>query len=235
MHNIIYEKLNWDSENFGFIVARADIYPQKIDITALEISGRHNNVKLIYIFSPKRVDEELCHSNLKLVDTKLIYSKSIEQKSCDSSNIEVYGDREPSAELIELAYESGKYSRFKCDSNFAPEIFKNMYHKWISDSVDGLLADEVLVYRTDGAIVGFVAYKTTLPDVCNITLIAVNPKYSNRGVGSELVAHLEAKMHNYGIKTITTATQQDNIEACAFYSKIGMEIIDKTYIYHLWL
>lgn len=68
----------------------------------------------------------------------------------DQTNL--YTSHEVSDDLLQLAYESGKYSRFKLDKNLTPKVFTDMYKLWIENSVNGQMADRIYVVEQDNKI-----------------------------------------------------------------------------------
>ncbi len=87
----------------------------------------------------------------------------------------VFKTKEYISQLNELAFESGKHSRFLKDRFFGVDKFKELYQKWVENSLNGKFANDVLIYKSDDEIKGFVTYKIK-NGFAQIGLIAVSPK-----------------------------------------------------------
>ena len=125
-----------------------------------EISG--DQFDLIYLntlqdFQVKLINfsETYSENQLCLVKNKL---KSSHINVPNISPVSILNDSEINV-LYELAFESGKYSRFKLDKNFSEIDFRKLYKKWVDNSLNLEIADEVLVYKISDIIQGFITYK----------------------------------------------------------------------------
>jgi dTDP-4-amino-4,6-dideoxy-D-galactose acyltransferase len=135
--------------------------------------------------------------------------------------------------LIDLAFESGLYSRYKIDTNFKNGEFEKLYIEWITASVNKKIANEVLVYKDSSELIGLVTLNV-MEMLGQIGLIAVSKKHRGKGIGKKLI---EASHHWYRTKGIFKAkvvTQGINIQACKLYEQSGYHISEIKYIYHFW-
>ncbi len=237
-----FEILNWDSAFFGFKVAKI-LNPI---LTPDELTGileelRAGNVSLVYWPSEdeaekSRVAAEKCGGFL--VDRKRTYvtnlSENLNTPSLLFREVEFYGRNQVSADLQNLAIASGVFSRFNVDSHFPRELFRRLYHLWIEKSVQGVDAQRVLVYRSGGRIVGMATVGPQF-DRASIGLIAVDPEFSGRGIGTALVyaAKSWAFQNHFSISQVIT--QAANEAACALYKKCGYNVEKKADFYHFWL
>jgi dTDP-4-amino-4,6-dideoxy-D-galactose acyltransferase len=225
------EKLSWDSDFFGYPVGQIEILkPDRYNVsTAIQDSKKFT---LVYVISPERIDFEV--PELKLVDIKTRLSKRIKNKpNCSFYNISEYGGEED-GQLKKLALESGAFSRFKVDSNFVHNEFEKLYLKWISDSINKIIADKIIVYKEPGSVcIGFVTLKFKI-HFSEIGLIAVDEKSRGKGIAKSLLTFTDGLTINAGCDRIEVVTQLENLPAMKLYEKAGFEIISKKYIYHLW-
>jgi ribosomal protein S18 acetylase RimI-like enzyme len=123
---------------------------------------------------------------------------------------------------------SGHDSRFLKDSFFGEDAFKNLYKRWIDNSIreEGI---NVLVYIENNRILGFVTYSKKETD-SSIGLFAVDPIAQGKGVGLKLIQAVES--HLGSNKYLVVPTQETNLNACKFYKKLGFKLEYKQYIYH---
>lgn len=228
------DRLQWDSDFFGLRIGRADVEAnKKWNMLQQEAGSLRVDYDLIYIFSEQELPFD--SNSIRLVDTKTIYAKAIDTSAIMPSTIERYQETLPNADLYRLALVSGVYSRFRLDDCFPAESYERMYRCWIERSVDGSMADVVLVHRTDNLIDGMITLKIE-DNVAHIGLVAVDEGAQGRGVGTMLIRAVEAYLkNNTTIRYLKVATQWENKPACRLYEKNGFVVEQKTNIYHYWL
>jgi dTDP-4-amino-4,6-dideoxy-D-galactose acyltransferase len=134
---IISEHLDWDSQFFGIEISK--IYVNNYDIDVIKNSVRSSidsGAKLIYLIIPAEIDKKMIYSS-HLIDDKVVYTKEIGNTGQFDNKISQYNATNVNEELYELAFESGKYSRFKLDKNLPSGSFEKLYSLWIERSVKG--------------------------------------------------------------------------------------------------
>lgn len=219
----------WDSEFFGFIVGRKTVAEDEdADYGALVEEARNTGVRLLYIFSEKPLE----NFPVKPADVKLIYSAEVDPSAAVLPQCEVLVRPEP--KVYELAYRSGRHSRFFTDPMIDAGKFREMYRIWVDNSFSGDMGDKVFVRRVDGEIAGFVTLSLH-SNSGSIGLIAVDEDFGRKGIGTALVKCCKRTLFDAGLLRLDVATQQANSEACAFYGKNGFVVSKTTYIYHLWI
>jgi len=231
------EYLKWDSDFFGFktglLIQNNDIeFEKQIE------EAKDDDYKLIYFFAndnsfiPETIIQKF---NGKLVDRKVIYEQYVSEGTVrDLGLTTIYDQQVVSNDLLQLAYESGQYSRFKLDDGFEPDVFIRMYKLWIENSVKGSLADKVYVVNEAEHVVGMVTLKTK-KDTMTIGLIAISPAYAGKGLGRQLINRTIQTALDLGLKRIEVSTQYDNKSACLFYKACGFSTKLITDIYHFWM
>ncbi len=190
---------------------------------------------LVYV---KTINEETLQVEgyeLSYQECKVVFSKKDLSKK-HTSNINIISAFQTNFnpnQLYKLAYESGKYSRFKLDRNFTKTDFINLYKRWIDNSLNKLFADEVLLYLNENIIIGFITY-SIYKTYAKIGLFAIDSQWQGQGVGSELINRVESELLEKKIKELRVSTQLKNKNACDFYLKNGYAIKNKTIIKHYW-
>ena len=121
--------LEWDSNFLGFRVG--SISQLNTEILEHELgNAKLEKYKLIYLFAEADCflsEDFLQKYNGKLVDRKVLYVHELsDQAIANHDQTNLYTSPEVSDDLLRFAYESGKYSRFKLDKNFTPEVFTNI-------------------------------------------------------------------------------------------------------------
>ena len=232
--------LKWDSNFFNRKIGKLT-YSKKDTEESLSLALRkatQEDYKLIYVFdeSTTKIDTSICSIfNERLVDTKIIFKKTIHAKTHPiSKHIKSYTSNKIRKELSDLAQLSGNFSRFKTDTHFSTIEFTSLYDEWIEKSVARKIADEVFVYEESNKIIGFISVSIA-NQIGSISLIAVDPKHQGKNIGSLLLAHLENYLISNNIKALLVATQKINELACGFYKKNGFIVLSSQDIYHFAL
>lgn len=222
------KKLHWDSEFFGLIVGEISLNEpfEKLNI--------EEHFDLIYVFSKDDIALHISEYENTFSETKVYFVKKID--NCEDNAAPIFSfdkTKMPIETLYELAYESGKNSRFLLDEKFEELSFKKLYKIWVDNSLNNMFADDVLVFLEADEIKGFVSYKIK-EKTLTIGLIAVDFKYQNKGIGAQLLKKMEQIAFEKGTMQIKIPTQLSNTQACAFYKKQGYSIEEQTYIKHFW-
>lgn len=229
--------LEWDSNFLGFKVGSISQLNTETLEQALEYA-KSEKYKLIYLFAAADCfvpTDFLQKYNGKLVDRKVLYVYGLSDQvitNYDQTNL--YTSPEVSDDLLQLAYESGKYSRFKLDKNLTPKVFTDMYKLWIENSVNGQMADRIYVVEQDNKITAMLTLKEK-SETLHIGLIATAVESQGRGFGKQLINRTRQTAFELGLKNIEVPTQYDNKQACRFYEACGFQVKSIINIYHFWL
>ena len=229
---IKYEYLAWDSVFFGYQTGKLII--DNFDECSLDAKIKNADVELLYIFDDtlsEEVDKMLISIVAVKYDCRMEYERTLADH-CDFSvdqNIEFYNGK-LTDELENLAYSSGKYSRFKKDKKLQP-FFEALYKRWILSDLED--ENRLLVVRNTDQIIGFLSFSIN-GKTANISLFSVNRNNTGKGLGTKLYQALECFLVKSGVTKVTVCTQQENTGACGFYEKLGFKLVEQQNIYHLW-
>lgn len=223
--------LKWDSDFFGYPVGRIDI-SGNTELPCVFIEEAHS-FKLVYFFA----DRELNVPGLDLVDKKVTLQHNIqlhpsfEAKSKDIRAFDL--SRDSYEDLVQLALQSGTYSRFFIDKNFVNAEYERLYKEWIRTLVYGDDSTIVLVHAEHNRLQGFIGMKIK-DGKAEIVLIAVSTAYRGRGIGKKLINQALGELKEKGVIEVRVVTQDRNIPALKLYQGSGFNISNITYIYHYW-
>lgn len=222
------KKLEWDSDFF-----KKRIGEILINEANPLISG--NDFDLIYVKSVENDIVEIENFKQTFFETKVVFAKKIAEKEQPTdTNIISFSNTNTNEEILyNLAFESGKFSRFNLDENFSLKEFHDLYKKWIDNSINKQFSDDILVYKEGQNTIGFVSYKVH-DGYATIGLIAINPNEQGKGIGKKLIIAVENQLKSIGISQLHIPTQLGNEVACGFYTKLGYKIIEKLIIKHYW-
>ncbi|MEI7595873.1 MAG: GNAT family N-acetyltransferase [Bacteroidota bacterium] len=224
--------LLWDSSFFGYAVGLIELDTiENIDYNYLKLISK--DYRLVYVFCK----EELADDRMTLIDEKVTFIKEVNTEyfplklnSCKfyNENLSCFD------QLLDLAYISGEYSRFRLDVNFVNDEFKNLYREWITKSVKKINAIETLLFCESGILKGFVTLKKKDDNTSEIGLISVCKDEQRKGVGGFLLGDVELLSSQLGFNRIQVATQRNNERAIRFYENNGYVISDIIKVYHIW-
>lgn len=237
-----YSHLEWESNFFGFNVARID----KIDIGDTGLTStlqelKSKNYCMVYWFVPSEYREIASiayrHGGF-LADEKVTYIKGL-VNSClikgPSLYVTVpYPYEEPDRALVNLAIQSGVYSRFRLDPSFPDALFEKLYTCWITRSVRKEIAWQVLVVQDASELLGFITVGTK-EKRGDIGLMAVASHARGRGIGELLMVDAEKCFVERGYAIVQVVTQRANNKACRLYESCGYQIDKIENIFHFWL
>jgi dTDP-4-amino-4,6-dideoxy-D-galactose acyltransferase len=234
----VIQPLSWDSEFLGFPVASLVVAGlSAASITAAIADARKAGYRLLYAVStPSAVEEAeaLCQGGAWLASQKMTYVISLSLPTT-LLNPAVTDAAIYTPQLESLALQSGEYSRFRLDKRFSPSVFKRLYSRWLHNSLSGLIARRVLVWRTlNCQEVGLL----TLGEKngrADIGLLAVDAAVRGQRIGQQLVAAAQIQALAWGYTSMQVVTQGSNSSACRFYEKCGFHLDSVEHVYHLWL
>ncbi len=221
--------LDWDSRFFN---KKIGVIERKAKI---EISSDLESFDLLYVKQIKDKHFEIKNFRQNYAETKVIFSKSISKNRMPLNNLifSIFDTKPNKVQIYKLAFESGKFSRFKIDNNFKQHEFEALYKTWVDNSFSKEFADAILVYKEKNIILGFITYKI-IDDKAIIGLLGVCDKHQGKGIGKALLVEVENELSKKQIKELRIPTQLQNKQACRFYKKLGYNIIEKTIVKHYW-
>jgi dTDP-4-amino-4,6-dideoxy-D-galactose acyltransferase len=240
--HIAIEFLKWDSDFFGFNIAKAVIDENGIgNIALLPADLKEKQVRVAYIVLNKWSEETnrlLLEAGAKFVDKKTTYSKTLDPGNKvevkESYPVVPYRPEFYSQDMVQLAYDSGHFSRFLVDEGFGRRNYEKLYLEWLKKSISKVLADEVWVAVDQDKPIGFITAKKDKDNSGQIGLIAVSSDYRGKKIGHGLMAKCEDWYFENGFQTARVVTQGQNLSACRFYESFGYAVEKVEYYYHLW-
>lgn len=236
------ELLPWDTEFFGFPIARLigksltpDEWPRIRDWC--DARGIHCLYgMLLPDFQSTRVVEAAAAN---LVDVKMTYAWSPTGKTPPPIVPRVRRAVEADLPALQRIAGESHRGRFHHDGRFPPEKCDELYRVWIRK---GLLErkDHVLIVEDDGAACGYCACGTK-PDpggstekIGVIEIVAVDERHRGRGIGGDLVDAALAWFVQQGMSSVHLVTQAQNLAAQRLYQRCGFVSIGCEFVYHKW-
>ena len=236
-----YKIVDWDTAFFGILVARID-YPNVTNQELLDILFhlKKKRVQLVYWPANKKLEEKniLKWFNINLVDKKTTFVKDFRNMTCEQvvhpALVKSYSPSMSTNDVVSLAIQSGKYSRFAVDPHIAREKFEALYRIWMHRSLNKEIAEEVLVIQYNGCVVGMITLGNK-HGRGEIGLLAVDRTYRRQKFAEKLIRAAQCWFIKNGYEFGQVITQEANIPACNLYKKCGYSIEKIEYYYHFWL
>ena len=235
MNAPLCDLLGWDSEFFGFPIARvranrlsAGDAPAILEWCAAE------HVRCLYLLA-SGTDLETARiaaeSGFRFVDVRVTL-ECIPMNSSAPSTLVRSARPEDARTLAAIARVSHTDSRFYWDGGFPRELCDRLYETWIEKSLAGD-ARRVLVAEHDGEAAGYITCDWS-GDTGRIGLIAVAKQVRGTGMGSALVQAALAVFHEAGVRRVTVVTQGRNVPAQRLYQRCGFVTSAVEIWYHAW-
>lgn len=231
-----FQVLDWDSNFFGFKVASikknflGGAEANKVFQRLLD-----EDVRLSYYFSDSPLEAEKISEefDVLLVDKKVPLIKTLNKKAVTHPRVSLYDKNTAEEDLIKLAIRAGEQSRFKVDPNIPEAKFEELFTVWMEKSVKKEMATDVLVYRDNSKIIGFITIQVKDGDPY-ASLMAVQSEYEGKGISFALMSSVENILTSRGYSHVLSSTQANNRKALLIYNRHGLELQDPVYVYHIW-
>lgn len=221
--------LIWDSDFFAKKIGEIIIEENPLEIDPDE------SFDLIVLKQPSDFTVRIKHFRETFKETKIIFSKNIIHKNInDFSDIADTDETLIQSDFLKnLAYESGKMSRFLLDPLFGEKKFRELYDIWITNSLNKKFAIKTFYIVHQFEAIGFVTLQKS-ENRGKIGLIATHPKHQGKGIGKKLLAYTENYCLENDLYELEIPTQLENKNACGFYKNMGYQIKNETIIKHFW-
>jgi len=229
--------ISWDSEFFGYKIAELsrDIPPDLVG-EALSFLTQ-NEYRLVYFnIQPDNapLNGAAINSGGILADQKVTFRKELANRYSTNEHVIVSDSELLAPELLDIVLQTGIHSRFKTDPVFGIAKYEELYKLWIVKSLRKELADEVVLYKQDGVVIGYLTLQFRAGNG-HISLVGVDSLQQGKGIGNELLGKAVNLCLDKEYHTLDVATQAANIQACRFYENFGFTIAQTENIYHFWL
>lgn len=231
--------LEWDSELFGFRIARAFVAQSAAASVHIVEECARQNVRCLYFLAEAgdivtiRVLEQ---QGFGFADVRLTLTHGFPGAG---QALEIPGIRRAHAEDLPalecIARASHHDTRFYADPRFPRDRCDALYAIWIAKSCNEGLADVVFVAETAaGEVGGYITCSMIQPDRGQIGLLAVAPETRGTGAGRRLIHQALAWAQSRGATSVITVTQGRNVSAVRAYERCGFVAERMQLWYHRW-
>jgi dTDP-4-amino-4,6-dideoxy-D-galactose acyltransferase len=230
--------LEWDSSAFGFAVARIEVLDHPVSqLPVAHLGLRKDRVTLAYWETP--LGDPDCRRVADDCGGYLVNSRVLFETALGSAPAHHFFQilSEPNGIQLEalekLALASGWMSRFALDPNFPNQLFEKLYREWWANSLNGQIADAILVSGEGDVIDGMVTVSARAGRG-QIGLFGVDAAARGKGVGKKLLKDALDWFAINGCSTAAVVTQGENEAAMALYRSCGFTISRHDDVFHFW-
>ncbi|MCU0451990.1 MAG: GNAT family N-acetyltransferase [Bernardetiaceae bacterium] len=230
-----FEMLAWDSEFFGYPVARLH-YALETEADWTRACGwlTQQAVQLGYYTGPQPLPAHWAWpgGTARLVEERLVYHKTV-QAGPPPASVAVYPAAAPEPALVALALASGEHTRFNTDPQIGRAKFEALYTLLITNLASGQLGQTVLVARQADQLQGLITVGGR-EGRAEVGLLAVNPGQQRRGLGRQLLQAAENWAAGQKLPELRVTTQKANTAAGRLCEKAGFTLAGQEFAYHFW-
>lgn len=232
------QRLDWDSNFFGFAIGEVD--PTSLVPGRLAGEAQAGGYRCLYYrcaIGDARALQKAAEAAFAVVDVRVTLEMVVgtgpsgQRRLRPDVAVGMFTDTDAPA-LARIARQLSRYSRFAFDARFGPEQAERLYAEWLRVSWAGR-ADAFLVARLGGDPVGFATCRL-FPERARLELVAVDEVHAGRGVGTALLASAQDWLAANGARIVTVVTQGRNPAAITFYGRCGFRLSDIALVHHRW-
>lgn len=232
----VCESLPWDSGFFGFPVARTTrSRPDDEAVSAMLAWCEERCVRCLYHSADSDFlpgNAAVASAGFRLVDIRHEMEVAATARAADSCGRGVV--REASSrdwdDLVQLAREAFRDSRFTRDPGFPQDRVSDMYERWLTNALE---TGRVFVAAAGGTVRGFI---TCVPEGAGlrIGLLAVKEESRGSSYGRLLLRRAVELARQEDRPSIHVVTQGSNIPALRTYEAAGFQTTRVSLSYHRW-
>jgi dTDP-4-amino-4,6-dideoxy-D-galactose acyltransferase len=233
----ICEYLEWDSEFFGFRIAR--MTENRLDTDRLAQARAWcatHAIDCLYFLANSddpQTSNSIRQSGFQPVDIRVTLEQSLAPRTAvPTPAIRTFQPSDLPL-LCQIARASHHDSRFYYDPRFPRSRCDLLYEAWIERSVNGW-ADTVLVAAFGGLPAGYLSCHLADSGVGSIGLVAVSGEHRGKGLGRQLIDAALDYFQTRGMKRVTVVTQGRNIASQRLYQRCGFLTQSVQLWYHYW-
>lgn len=236
----VVERLEWDSNFFGFPIAR--LWPVRLTPALGDLAERRCaelGIRCLYFLcdSAHPASAALAEaSGFQLVDTRVTLALQFPVAPSRSHGASVPIRSALPADLPalrEIAGDAFGQSRFYADPHFTREAASRLYKVWIEKSCAGF-AEAVLVAEVGGQAAGFITCHLPSPGRGRIGLVGVEKSHAGHGLGQALVTRAIEWFGARGTDRVDVVTQNRNQQALRLYQGCGFSTARVEHWFHRW-
>lgn len=228
------EFLPWDTEFWGVRAAR--LHANSVDdLAGADSVIAEDKIRWVSLLAPS-TDVALINAAVRLgysiVDVRITLFKYLGDCAASShADLAALDDTDQMAAIAATAF---PLSRFSVDPHLDDRRCELFYDTWVRNSMNGQMADAVVVSRNDRQVDGFVTMRLRPDRTASLPLVAIRSDRRGRGVGNRLVTGALSWLAAQGAMNVDVVTQLSNLSAVRLYESVGFQAVDAGHWLHRW-
>ena len=239
----LLRRLEWDSQFWGFGVARLAISPSTMGVPHnFDTWCEEQHIAVVMALVP--LGETGIRKSLELegfteVDRRVTLRTELDRVSVGSANASDlitirHATEADSAACGNIAARSHRASRFSVDPGFPQSRSDDLYRLWVINDIAGSAA-AVFVADERGVALGYLSLSVDpASSTGQISLLGVAPSERRRGIASALLARSVEYLNAQQLHQIIVVTQGRNDPALKFYERNHFSIVGEVVWLHRW-
>lgn len=235
--------LEWDTEFFGFRIARVLSNTLSIETAnAIDVWASKNKIDCVYFLARSddavtvSVAEDFHYRQQDIrVQLDLRLQDYVYQPQVSAPYQKDLASEDDISNMLPIIENTFIHSRFYNDPHFPRDKCEELYNIWLERSIVDKFADQVIVFRRDNLPLGFITCKLNHDDkIGSIGLVGVAHSARGQHLGTMLVNAACNFFSQEGMLTAEVVTQGRNIVAQRLYQKCGFRTASVSIWYHKW-
>lgn len=230
----LVERLDWDSEFFGFPIGRVPNHVGASDIAAAVREADEHELRCVYLCvaaKDGRLLDEAQRLGFMVRDLRVTLEGQLPSSSAEPTNVKPAGLAALDG-LAAIARERFQTTRFFADPGFDRDRCRELYVAWLRRGLEPSTDRVTLIAEKDR---GFVVCRFNRPaNRGEIELIGVAEEAEGHGVGTALVTGAQATFARERLACMRVVTQGSNIAAQRFYQRHDFRTHEVALWLHRW-
>ena len=232
-----------DTARFGIRVARAADF-DAVDVAPLVAWCREGGVRLLIARCPSSrpgAAHAMESAGGRLMDTLVYWSRDLERRPFEAAagkrpvRPATAGDRSRLSEVARASF-NGYYGHYHADPRLDPAAATEGYADWALRLLAGSGPDStVLLAEEEGRPMGFGVFVQREGQACDFLLAGVDPAAQGGGLYRAILSGGMEWATAAGCRRIYSSTPITNLGVQKVWARLGMELSDAVYTFHLWL
>jgi ribosomal protein S18 acetylase RimI-like enzyme len=180
--------------------------------------------------SQKKQKKNSLPSNVEIIGRSLLFSGSI-KKDLPKNKCQI-AKKKDIKKIVHIAKNELRNNRFFLDKKIDPKISEKIKIEWVKNYFKRKRGDLMILRYKKNYLAGFLLVIKNKKGIV-VDLIAVSKKYRKKNIALEMLLFAEKFFSNSKKKiNFFAGTIDKNYSAIKFYKKVGLKLINKSYIYH---
>jgi dTDP-4-amino-4,6-dideoxy-D-galactose acyltransferase len=230
----LVEFLAWDTEFWGVRAARVHV-DNEDDLGRADAQSAELDIRWASLLAPS-ANTSLVNAALRggyeLVDVRVTLAMALDVSSGPAA-VDL-ADNTDADQMAAIAATAFPASRFFIDPHLDDSRCELFYDTWVRNSLNGRMADAIVVSRHEGDVDGFMTLRLRPEHTGSLPLVAIRADRRGRGIGGRLLTDALGWLAAQGATSVDVVTQLANTPALRLYESVGFQTVEAGFWLHRW-